>query len=68
MAFSSSAKDRKDAQLLKDWTLEGGDRVLSRTRRGALPGEAVLSSTPTTCSCVTLGRLLKLSEPQLSHL
>jgi len=41
MAFSSSVKDRKDAQLLKDWTLEGGDRVLSRTCRGALPGEAV---------------------------
>lgn len=41
MAFSSSAKDRKNAQLLKNWTLEGGDKVLSRTRRGSLPGEAV---------------------------
>lgn len=41
MAFSSSVKDRKDAQLLKDWTLEGGDKVLSRTRRGCLAGEAV---------------------------
>ena len=40
MAFSSSVKDRKDAQLLKDWTLEGGDKVLSRTRRGCLAGEA----------------------------